>query len=390
MDVQKIYLECELRYKNKKIKFNRTNLLRKINNAEQQARSNYQKLSLPRICSLRAYTGVWINEKIGNDIAKKSVGKSFKMDNPLDEYKASADLINNFPKDLIKEIKNKYSDKLDQIDYSLIRKKWIAAIIERNNFSLNKGFKSRLDMHLNNFMIPKSEYSKFLKNVDKIIDFCNQHITLDPSKFSEWESSKVCFICYIKEFPLKNISDLINIFEKKYPILKKYKNKIKIRLDNKSNTKYVKEKDYFDITLNKKVSLNHQLMDLIHELSHVISMLKVFKKDDYLYFLGTYYWEKSAINIELNFINKNFPELFTAELGNILQIIHQILFEIEIYQHPNQNPDRLFAKCFNRCFKGANQKNNKTYLLNLDVLYNNFHQLPYVVGYTNILNKFYA
>jgi len=128
-------------------------------------------------------------------------------------------------------------------------------------------------------------------------------------------------------------------------------------------------------------------MDLIHELAHVVSMLKIFKKDKHLAFMGTYYWEKLAIQIEMNFLNKYFPKLFLAKLGNILQIIHQTLFEIEIYHDPKKDPDELYAICFNRCFKGASQKNNRSYLLNQDILYHHFRLLPYAVAYTNTLTN---
>jgi len=251
--ISKIYQESEKRYKNRNLKFIKNDIQQKITHLYQQAVKNYSQLTNPKTCSLDTYISIWINEVIGYDIAQKSVGKPFKMDNPPNEYKANVDFLNNFPQDLIKEIKTKYSNTLDKIDYSSIREKWLAVVVEKNNFSLNKGYRSRLEMHLNHFMIPKSEYDKFLKNVDKVIKFYNQRIVLDPSKFSEWESSRTCFICDIKLFPFKKTEELTDIFKKEHPILKKYQSKIKIRLDSKSNTKYVKESDFFDITLDEKL-----------------------------------------------------------------------------------------------------------------------------------------
>jgi hypothetical protein len=180
----------------------------------------------------------------------------------------------------------------------------------------------------------------------------------------------------------------LTFFRINFPILKDNVNKIKISLANRSETKYLKETDSFEITLDKNNKPNHQKLDLVHELAHVIINLENFKKGKNIKKKGRYFGEKSAIKIELMLLKKYFPQLFAAKLGSILHNIWQTLFEIEIYQNPNQNPDKLYANCFNRCFVGANQKTNRDYLLNLDIMYQNFSLLTYVVSYVNILSKF--
>ena len=382
-NLQKFYRESEQRYKDKRLDFDPNDLHRMIDNLYQQSKRNYLKLSDPKTCNSVVYTDVFIWQEIGDDIARKGVGKPFRLDNPPAEYKASADFLNNYPQELILEIK-KNEEMRNQFDFNKMREKWLATVVERNNFSLNKGYASRLNMYLRNFKIPESEYDKFLKNVDKVIFDCNQKLTSLP-KPNSLELSKYCFICELEPFPFKNTSEILAFFKKEYPILRENINRIKISMADCSGAKYMKESDSFEITLDKNVKTNHQKLDLIHELAHVVLNLGYFKKGKNIKKKGRYFGEKSAIKIELMLLKKYSPQLFVAKLGSILHNIWKTLFEIEIYQNPNRNPDKLYAECFNRCFAGANQKINRDYLLNLDILYQNFSLLPYVVAYTNIL-----
>jgi len=385
--IANIYRESELRYKNRNLKFNKNDLQQKVTHLYQQATKNYSQLTTPKTCHRKTYIHIWIHEEIGRDIAKHSLKKPLKLNLPPNNYQASVDFIKNYPPELIKEMRQHQNEMWNQIDFYKLKEKWLALIDERDNLSKNFGFRSQLDMYLKNFKIPASEYEKFLINVNQIIDYCNRNLSTYNLKLSEKESNKFCFICEIKSFPLKTTEELLSIFSEKYTIFKQYKHKINLLQGNGPGTKYIKENDSFEITLNNNTNINHQIMDLIHELAHVESLLRSLAKSGHLFTKGIYIREKTAINIEINFIKKHFPVLFSATLGTILQIIHQTLFEIDISQNSNKNPHRLYAKYYNQCFPGTNQKTNRTYLLNQDILYNHFRLLPYAVAYSNTLVK---
>ena len=382
-----LYKKAEQRYIKGKISFDEKELHKIIDNLCERAKKNYLKFSKPRTCSRKVYVSIWIYDEVVNDIARKGVGKPIRLDNPPPEYKATADFLCSYPLEMIEEIRKKRNEIWNTIDFQGIKEKWLAVVRERNNFSSNKGYYSRVAMYLDTLMIPKTEYKRFLNNVDNVISYINCQIPFDFSKYLEQQFSRLCFICGVQNFPFKNTTELLNFFRKKYPILDKNKDKIRIKLAERSEAKYVKEKDCFEITLEEKIGVNHQLMDLIHELAHVVCMLESFERDDDYFWKSKYEKEKSAIDIELDFIKKYFPELFLAKLGYILQTFHQILFEIEIYQNPDEDPDILYVECLNRCF-GTSQKVNRGYLLMEGILYRSFSELVYAVAYTNSLLNF--
>jgi len=383
-ELQKLYIEAEKRFIASHLDFDRKNLYRTIDILYRKSKENYLKLSNPKTCSEALYADIWIWQEIGDKIARESVGKAFKLDNPPSEHKASAEFCKRYPSELIKKIKKNASC----FDWKDMDEKFIAMVKERNKFSLSKGYVSRLDMYQKNDKIPKSEYKRFLEKIDEVIYKSNEKLSA-LLKAGDMTIDKHCFICELEPFPFKNIKELLALFEKKNPILHKNIGKINISLGEYSESKYVKESDSFKIILDKNIKINHQKMDLIHELAHVVSYLKSFKKGENILKNGRYFREKSAIEIEIKFLEKYFPDLFLAKIGNILYNLPQTLFEIELYQKPNRNQGEVYAKCLNRCYANLKQEINRDYLLNEDILYGNFLWLPYAVAYTNALSDFF-
>lgn len=378
------YDKIEKRYKKRKLQYQPEELTKLIDILYQQAKKNYSKLSKPKFCSLKAYISVWINEEIGKDIAKKSF-TSIDSKNPPNDFKASVKFYLDYPQSKI--FRTEENGKVDDnIDLTRMKKKWLKMIKERSKFSINKGYKSRLDMVLKDFKIPQSEYNKFSKNVNKAIRFYRHQIYLNLPKIPNQKLNNFCFICNFKSSPFKNLSDFLKIFKEKEYFFKKNENRIKIQFGNHSKIDYVKETDGFTITLKEKTNINHQIVDLIHELAHVTSMIKILKQNKFIK-LKAYYLEKSAIKKEIIFLKKYFPEILIAKLGDILRIICQTLFEIEIYQNPNKDPDKLYLKYLNKCFKKNKRTNSRDYLSNQDILYKSFSQLIYTTAYVNTLQK---
>ena len=350
--LQKLYRESELRYKKRHLEFDQKKLHELIDNLYQQSQENYSKLSSPKTCDSTVYSSIWIWQEIGKDIAQKEATSPFELSNPPTELKASTNFLINYPPELIE----KYKTNPSKINIQDLTQKFIAVVKERNGFALNKGYSSRLDMYLKRYQIPLSEYTKSQK--------------FDSSKINSLDFSQHCLICQIKPFPIKNINDLSILFEDLPPDLRNKIRATKISLAEISETKYIKETDSFEIILDKKLNSNHQAMDLIHEFSHIISHLKNFQRGKNPFKAGFYSREKSAINIELKFLKKDFPELFTVKLGVISHCVRQTMFEIELYQHTDKN-----------------QSLDPKYLLNPEILYQSFYLLPYAVAYTNVLSN---
>lgn len=344
-----------------------------------QAITNYQKLPKSKFCTQKSHISLWIHDEISKDIAQKSLKPPIHLNHPPNNFKATAKFYKNYSSQFIKK----------QKQVNLVDKKndWIALVKERNRFALDQGYKSRLDMALKNYQISQSEFNNFLKSINKTVNAYKKEIYSTWNPNSNQNIDNFCLICNTDIFPFTKISNFLDFFEKKNVFYKKNKNKIVIELQNESKTDYIKETDTFKITLNKNSNTNHQILDLIHELSHVISMAEIFKKDKFIT-PKTYYLEKLAIKNEIIFLKKYFPKALTAKKENLLRIICQTLFEIEIYQNPHKDPNKTYLKYLKKCSKNVSESDNWNYLSNQDILYKTFSQLIYAVAYTNELLKF--
>jgi hypothetical protein len=266
---QEIFEEIKEILKNKNNNLNTIEIKRFIDKFYNSAISNYLSLPKPRFCSSKNYILIWINQEIIKDITTKNI-IDIKNKTPPNDLKNT-----------IKFYQNKqYHSLSPQTPKKIINsatKDFIEIIKERNFFAQNRGYKSYLEMRLNNECIPIIEYKEFLRNIDSFIlkskNYLNKPIILNS------ELSNTCFICQSKPLPYKNVENFINIFSQKYPLYEKNKNKIKINLTNYSSSEYIKENDTFRININKNIKLNHQILDFIHEISHIDLMIKTFKKN---------------------------------------------------------------------------------------------------------------
>jgi hypothetical protein len=114
-------------------------------------------------------------------------------------------------------------------------------------------------------------------------------------------------------------------------------------------------------------------------------MAKILSQDKFIQ-PKAYFLEKLAIKKEINFFTKYFPQALIALQGSILRMIYQTLFEIEIYQNPDKNPNEIYLKYLKKCSKNISKSDNWNYLSNQDILYKCFTQLIYAIAYTNTLN----
>lgn len=380
IQLKPIYQKTKEKYNKKGLSTNSEEIKNFVDNLYCQAKEKYSKLSHPKLCSQKAYISLWINQEIGKDIAQKSV-KPISLKNPPKDFKAIAEFYKNYPPSSSEQKSNQ--KQTNNINGK--KQKLIAVVKERNQFALDKGYKSRLDMYFDDFNISRLEYKKFLKNVDKVINFCRDQIYSNWKPKNNQNLDNYCLVCNSNLFPFKNLNEFLGFFKKKNNFYKENKNKIIIKSTNESRTEYVKKNDTFKITINKNTNINHQIIDLIHELAHTETMAKILNQDKFIQ-PKAYFLEKLAIKKEIKFLDKYFPKALIARQENILKMIYQTLFEIEIYQNPDKNLNEIYLKYLKKCSKNISKSDSWNYLSNQDILYKCFTQLIYAIAYANTLN----
>jgi len=395
-----IYQEFLPLYKKKVKSFNHNNLKKLILRSAREAKLNYRKLSPPKTCLLNTYTYLWVRQDVEKDLASRTVRK-ISLSNPPPSFKFSADYFSFFPPERHEEIRNKFFSVPPQrrkemwgkfnLPFEEIEKRFIRMVLERNDFARNEGFNSYLEMMLSRYEIPLSSYNRFIQNKEKVIKFCNQQLP-EMKKTPSWfysEFNRPCFLCRLEFFPFKTFKEVMNYYFKEYPITNKFKRKIKVILKNESRLIYERETDSFLIIIDKSLNIRHRIMDLIHELSHLVYNLKVLREGvESLRNTGKYLKEKEALRIEFLTLKDLSPSLFKASLGEVLLTYHAVLFEIELYKNPQQNLSKLYAEIFNKCFKKGKQKNNPFFILDKHIVFSPFFLLPYAIAYSEIIEKF--
>ncbi len=371
------YDEIKSRYQNIGIFIKPKKLNDLIEIQIKQANKKYLTLPKPKICSQKAYISLWINQEIIKDIATKSL-KTIKTNNSPRDLKEA---INFFQKETYHHL----SPNTDKSILVSVTQDFIKVIKEKNIFAQNRGYKSYIDLRLSNGQVSKKEFQNFFKKINTLTKKSKKYILgLNPSNL---EQINPCFICQSKSLPFKNIDSFINSFSKKYPILRKYIKKILINLSDKSNSEYIKETDSFQININQNISLNHQIIDFIHELCHIELMVKIFKKDSYIH-PNPYVIEKKVIKKEINLIKKYLPEMYLPKIQYMLTTILQTTFEINLFQNPNQNPTTLYQKLLKQ-FNFYQKYRENEYLFNKNILFKNLSQLNYAIAYTHILTDIF-
>jgi hypothetical protein len=128
---------------------------------------------------------------------------------------------------------------------------------------------------------------------------------------------------------------------KNYKILKSVKNKIEISYEDFSSTRYILEKDVFEIHISKDENFRHQSILLIHELLHVVGYMKRIKNDIFPPDEGEYIQEYRVLNMLMFLFKNKFPQFYSNILGDFLNLFMITFFETELYNNPNQNLGKL-------------------------------------------------
>lgn len=244
----------------------------------------------------------------------------------------------------------------------------------RIEMAKKQGYDSYLDMILSRNSIPKSVYNNFILHVDTVIGKINQSLvhTRLPDWFYETYNLP-CLACLLPDFPWKDIADVLSQSEK-FGLTPQITNSIEIKeYAERSYLHYLPKTKRFIIYLNGHVNIRHQLLDLIHELSHVRLYLE--KGEPTTKDMPGYLRESEALNINLELLRQGTPSLADAVQVNNLIALRGTLFEINFYHQPGQGLSRLYAATFNRCFLKASQEFNPLYLIDENLLLRPFSNL---------------
>ena len=255
------------------------------------------------------------------------------------------------------------------IPYKEIERTFIDVVIQRNTFAQSKGYDSYLSFKIDQLKIPKSEVERFFNNIDLSINACNKILKNIKPKSSDFysEFGNHCYICEIKDFPFKSEEDAVKSFGNDYSKISIKKDDMSFLSNNGSNSV---------IHINESLNIRHKTLDLIHEIIHAETKQPGQNK---------YVSERNVLVDELKFYKEHYPNVYIALFGELLKVFHRVLFEIELYNNPNQNLAKLYAKIFNRCFGGNFQKQNRTYLLDTLIVRYPFQNLPHALAQVNLL-----
>src|SRR3972149_1134430 len=252
---------------------------------EARAKKKYANLKKPRSCPADIYTQNWVRRTLEKNLATKAL-KPFSLDNPPSAFKASAKYFWQLPLEIHRSLAISLFDakpedreevwKNFKLPYKEIEKRFIDMAFERTRLAQKKGYKTYVGMFLDKYKIPKTSYEKCSKSLDKLIEYCDRQLPKTgaiPAWFYS-EYNLPCYICKVSNFPFKDFNGILDYVAKIYPILRKFRNKMNIRVGEASKMFYKMETDIFEITIGRKGNARHRIVDLIHELSHVIDFLQ--------------------------------------------------------------------------------------------------------------------
>lgn len=244
-----------------------------------------------------------------------------------------------------------------------------------------QGFSSYIELILDRQGIPKNKLENFTTDIESLIGEINRFIPNKkdlPISFYEvfnWP----CLICLNAKFPWVKNTDLLPYLINEYGISKRYSNDIHLLTDDlRSHMRYAPESNSFEIFINQSVNWRHQTLDLIHELAHVTVMTRDLDKGRVR--KSKFEQEQEVELLEYESLTKVSPALARDQLVYHLLPIRQVLFELQLYDNPNQDLGKLYAKTFNLCFKGAKQDSNPLFLIDWFLLMQPLTNLPHVLA----------
>lgn len=380
--------------------------------AVREAEKNYESLLDPKTCDLNTYILRWASEAILSDIQlnqewvrdlekrnknfKEAMERHVALQGIYAKMKLDFKAVPKIWKEIDSRIMRESEMEIDN-DYKQLLSKLAPAyaydVKALNDRAREMGFDSQVELSLNFSRIPKENYQFFLNNRDKVIKYCQQ--LLPDVKLPDWFYSKFNgqyshdFLSLLSQFPQISFPDgVINFVADEHPILNKFRSKLKIDLvDGGGSMKYLKKTDSFWIGVDKNDDHRHQVVSLIHELGHVVGTLENFQAGYDTKQKGLDISEYEAFSREYSLLKKLSPDIYKAEMANVLLTLSELLFQIESFMDPNQDLAKVYAQIFNHCFPDAHQTSNPTYLIKFNMLFRPLRHLPHAIAQVKAITE---
>lgn len=242
-------------------------------------------------------------------------------------------------------------------------------VYERNRVFGEEGDKNYFDFIAKRRGIPPEKLALFFQRSDEVIIEINRNLPL-PEKIPKWYWSKFNMpdplFFYRKAHKYSIPNDVYRLAKRVFPEVEKIIPRIKIGpvTDISPKAKFVEETKSVFIQVPVKPSIYNALI-FVHELGHALSFIKLTNEGvDPL--SKSYYWhERETCKFEFLFEEQCLPEeIKNASRGKRLEDFLTTFFEHDIYDNPDQDFDKAYAKAINRCYPGrANQEENPFYVL---------------------------
>lgn len=270
-----------------------------------------------------------------------------------------------------------------------IQKKFIKLTKARNELAREKGYKSLIEMKLEEYLIPGGLLDGCLKNIESLIGYCNSRVS-SFDNLPEWFYSKYntpCFVCRIPDFPINSESEVKEYFLRNFKEFQKLANKLTIEYGNNSSLSCLEDTGTYKITIDKSVNNRHKIIDLFHELSHLLVYLRKTSSGKSIEERGQYFREREALKIELENSRNISEELYNSLFGEFLKVYWRVLFELELYKEPDQDLSKLYADAFNRCYPEGEQEENPLYLLDFRITLTPLSTISHLVAQSEIITE---
>lgn len=397
-EVKNIAEEYERYYRENGLKESVKDLILLAEDEKEKAEEEYQQLTTPKVASLKSYILYRIHKRLDEDLGTKTVEKiSPNSKNPVSAV--LAELLKDYPRKMVDETAKEIFGDLPFAErsgawqrkieaFEGFEKKYGGLIEARETLAKRKGYRDFLDLVLSTNRVPPEEYQYFLKQVDQFIAEANILIKDMPVNKEEFYSEffNPCYVCVGDFLRIKTPEELIERLGKNYPDLQKFEDKIQINLGDRAYTNYQPETDTFKVVIRKELNARHKVLDLLHELCHVVCMIEDMGEGKDFLGQGRYEIEKRAMAMVIEFFRENSEKVFASFMGNQLENIRVALFELGAGEN-KENLSHFNAKVYNRCYKEARQKENSLYMLNSRLIFQPLGTLIYAVAAVNLYKK---
>jgi len=244
---------------------------------------------------------------------------------------------------------------------------------ERNKIFREDRYKNYFDFFINKKGIPKKKINLFFNKADKVIKDINQNLPLS-NKLPKWYWSEFNIpdaldLVKVPEYSIPN--DIYRLAKSAFPEIEKILPRIKIEKIKDFNpaARFIKETKSVIIEVSTKPSI-YNALDFVHELGHAISFIKLAEKGIDPLSKSKYWHETEAYKFVLQFEKLCLEkEVKNASRGSILGDFLTTFFEYKIYNNPDQDFDKVYAKAVNRCYPKANQERNPFYVLENSLIF---------------------